>query len=277
MGPRDFEFLKDFLQGRSGLVITPDKKYLIDTRLLPVVHSHGLKTIPDVIEILRCGENEILAVDVTEAMTTNESLFFRDDSPFDLFRQQILPMLLERRKDKRKFRIWCAACSSGQEPYSLAMILHQEQNRLAGWKAEIVATDISHDILERARKAIFTQFEVQRGLPVEMLLKHFVQDGDYWQLSDQIRNMVRFEYLNLLESIKSVGKFDVIFCRNVLVYFDLDTKRSVLEGLRSALVNDGALFLGGSESTMGICEDFIPVPDVRGVYRKTECTDSVAG
>lgn len=277
MLPGDFEFLKKFLLGRSGLVITPDKKYLVDTRLLPVARNHGLKTISEIIEKLRNGENDALGVEVTEAMTTNESLFFRDSGPFDLFRERILPQLLKRRKDKRKFRIWSAACSSGQEPYSLAMLLDEHKSKLQGWNAEIIATDISHDILDRARKARYTQFEVQRGLPVEKLLKYFVQDGEDWQLSDDIRNKVRFEYINLLEDLTTVGKFDVIFCRNVLIYFDLETKQNVFERIRDVLADDGVLVLGGSESTMGISEEFFPVPDVRGIYRATECTDSIAG
>ena len=277
MDQGNFEFLKKFLKGRSGLVLSPDKAYLVETRLLPVARRNGFATIEDLISKLRSSNGKDFAVEITEAMTTNESLFFRDETPFTIFSDKILPELMRRRSDRKNFRIWCAACSTGQEPYSLSMLIADRKKDLAGWKHEILATDISHDILARARKGRFTQLETQRGLPIKRLIDHFVQDGEYWNLNKDIVDMVRFEYFNLLDSVSTLGKFDVVFCRNVLIYFDIETKSRVLDNINSILAPDGVIFLGGSESTMGINEKFVPIPGIRGIYRKSDCASSVGG
>jgi chemotaxis protein methyltransferase CheR len=188
----------------------------------------------------------------------------------------VLPELLYRRKDKKSFRIWCAACSSGQEPYSLAMILAEEAERLKGWKPEIIATDISSTVLVRAAEGRFTQFEVQRGLPVTKLIEHFTQEDEFWQINSNIRDMVQFRQFNLLEPTYRLGNFDVVFCRNVLIYFDLETKTSVMSKISKSMADDAVLFLGSSESTIGITKDFWPVKAGRGVYKHMDGPSSLA-
>ena len=269
MGSGNFQYLRDFLKNRSGLVITPGKNYLIETRLRPVARKHGYKTIDDMVQVLMAGPNEALAVEIAEAMNTHESLFFRDRAPFDLFTSTIFPELLKRRTAKRHIRVWCAACSSGQEPYSLAMLVSGEATKLGGWTVEIVATDISHSVLARAERGLFSQFEIQRGLPVDLLVKHFTQEGDEWRLNDDIRKMVSFRPFNLLHDHRTLGQFDLVFCRNVLIYFDLETKSRVLGAVSKVLNKDGVLFLGSAESTIGLTEDFWPVQAGQGVYKHT--------
>lgn len=269
MGSKNFLYLRDFLKDRSGLVITPGKGYLIETRLRPVARKHGYKTIDDMVQALMAVPDEALAVEIAEAMNTHESLFFRDRAPFDLFKSTILPELLKRRAAKRHIRVWCTACSRGQEPYSLAMLVNGAAAKLGGWTVEIVATDISHSILARAEEGLFSQFEIQRGLPVDLLVKHFSQEGDEWRLDDDIRKMVGFRPFNLLHDHYPLGQFDLVFCRNVLIYFDLETKSRVLGAISTVLNKDGVLFLGSAESTIGLTEDFWPVQAGQGVYKHT--------
>jgi len=276
LDPNQFDFVRDLLMDRSGLVITFEKMYLLETRLMPVAHRHGFKNIGTLVGHLMASFNESLAIDIIEAMNTHESLFFRDSAPFSMFQEVILPELLERRKNKKSFRVWCAACSSGQEPYSLAMILAEEAARLSGWRPEIIATDISHTVLARAAEGRYTQFEVQRGLPVTKLIKYFKQDEETWQINSDIRDMVQFRQFNLLESSYKLGDFDVVFCRNVLIYFDLETKTTVMTKISKSLAEDGVLFLGSSESTIGITKDFWPVKAGRGVYKHTDACPSLA-
>ncbi len=262
----DFELYKDLLIRKSGLTLTPDKSYLLDSRLTPVAKKWGYASLDAMAMALRGVPDNTLVKDVVEAMTTNETSFFRDQKPFDLFRDTVLPHFLKTRVTTRRVRIWCAACSSGQEPYSLAMLLKENAALLSGWNFEILATDLSGQILEQAQKGLFTQFEVQRGLPIQYLMKYFVQQEEKWQISDEIRRMVRFQPLNLLEDIKGLGTFDVIFCRNVLIYFDEATKGKVLQNLSGLLAEDGFLFLGGAETVIGITEALKPMPGQRGVY-----------
>ncbi|MBM3581118.1 MAG: protein-glutamate O-methyltransferase CheR, partial [Alphaproteobacteria bacterium] len=211
---------------------------------------------------------EPLIADVTEAMTTNESFFFRDTKPFDLFRDNVLPHILSARPNKT-FRVWCAAASTGQEPYSLAMILKEQSAKLAGWKYEIVGTDLSREVLERAKKGLYSQFEVQRGLPIQMLVKYFEKKDDQWQIKPEIRGMVQYKELNLLHDLKVLGNLDIVFCRNVLIYFDQATKGKILENISKFIPNDGMLFLGGAETVLGISDKFKPLPGQRGVYCQT--------
>ncbi len=270
MTPEQFQFITQAIKDRSGLVVPAEKMYLLETRLLPVAHRHDCKTIEDLIERYRARREEPLGVAISEAMNTHESLFFRDEEPFDFFKSRLLPELLKRRAQKKKFRIWCAACSSGQEPYSLAMILDEMSDKLHGWSPEIIATDISHAVLARAAEGVYSQFEVQRGLPLKMLVEHFEQEGDYWRLSPRIRQRVKFKHFNLLGDAKALGQFDVVFCRNVLIYFDVATKTKVMEGIADVLADDGVLLLGSAESTMGITERFWPAKVGRGVYKHTD-------
>jgi len=262
----DFEFLSTLIKQRSGLVLTEDKSYLLESRLMPVARKRGLKGLEEMVHTLRIHKEEALIQDVTEAMTTNESFFFRDVKPFDLFRDQVLPEILKNRADKKSFRVWCAAASSGQEPYSLAITLLEQAQKLAGWRTEIVGTDISREILEKAKSGIYSQFEVQRGLPIQLLLKYFEKKDDLWQANSALRTMVQYKELNLLGDLQGMGRFDVVFCRNVLIYFDQETKGRVLEQISRLMPPDGVLFLGGAETVLGISDKFKPIPGLRGVY-----------
>lgn len=266
MTMEEFTFLSNFLKVRSGLTLTTDKKYLLESRLTPVARAHGKVNVSAIIEQLRKGGTPQLERDVTEAMTTNESFFFRDGKPFEIFRQFVLPRLVANRGDKRHVRIWCAAASSGQEPYSIAMILKEEGAKLAGWRFEIVGTDISRQILDRARSGIYSQFEVQRGLPIQMLAKYFTKQGHNWEISADLRRMVTFREHNLLADPMPLGRFDIVFCRNVLIYFDRDMKAKVLDGIARQMPADGTLFLGGAETVFGVTESFKPIEGQRGIY-----------
>lgn len=266
MKVEDFDMFAALLKQRSGLVLTKDKAYLLESRLMPVARKWNLKGLDELAGAVRLRKDEALLRDITEAMTTNESSFFRDQKPFDLFRQVVLPRLLETRATKRQIRIWSAACSSGQEAYSLAMLLNDEQAKLAGWRIEIVGTDISAEMVERARSGTYTQFEVQRGLPIQMLVKHFKQNGDKWQISQQLRQMATFREWNLLQDLGGLGQFDIVFCRNVLIYFDQPTKTKVLESIARIMPPDGVLYLGGAETVLGITDRFRAVEGQRGIY-----------
>jgi len=263
--PSEYEYLQKLLKERSGLVLSADKQYLVESRLIPLARRSGLGGIGDLVAKMRMGA-EPLTVAVVEAMTTNETFFFRDKVPFDHFRETILPSMLEARKNRRSIRIWCAASSTGQEPYSLAMILKEMGASMSGWRVEIVATDLSQEVLEKSKSGIFSQFEVQRGLPIQLLVKHFTQINETWQLSPEIRAMVQFKQLNLLHDFSHLGVFDVIFCRNVLIYFDQDTKVNVFNRLARVIEPDGFLVLGAAETVVGLSAGFSPYPDRRGLY-----------
>lgn len=265
MNAMDFEYLRQFIKTRSGISLSEDKIYLIESRLAPVARRHGIRTIEDVVMALRRNTIAELPHEVTDAMTTNESSFFRDSKPFERFREETLPSLLQSRAGKKSIRIWCAAASSGQEPYSLAMILKEESQKLFGWNCEIVATDISHQILEQAKSGRYTQFEVQRGLPIELLTKYFTKTGDYWNINPEIRSMVSFRKFNLLDSPSALGRFDVVFCRNVLIYFEKDTKAEILSRICRVMPDDGVLVLGGAETVIGVSDSFQVMPG-RGSY-----------
>ncbi|MDW3207127.1 MAG: protein-glutamate O-methyltransferase [Alphaproteobacteria bacterium] len=271
----DFDMLATLLKQRSGLVLTKDKAYLLETRLMPVARKHGMKDLDQLCDAVRLRKDAKVIADITEAMTTNESLFFRDTKPFDQFRNVVLPQLMINRASTRKIRIWSAACSSGQEPYSLAMILKEDQAKLQGWRFEIVATDISEEMLAKARAGIYTQFEVQRGLPIQMLVKYFKQNGDKWHIDAGLRSMIDYRPFNLLEHPRGLGNFDVVFCRNVLIYFDQPTKAKVLGQVSDVLAKDGVLYLGGAETVLGVTDKFKPVPNLRGMYQHSDGTPAV--
>lgn len=265
----DFDLYRDLLKEKSGLTLTQDKSYLLDSRLTPVARKWGYDTMESMTMALRGVPKADLVRDVIEAMTTNETSFFRDTKPFDQFRDVVLPHILKNRPTKR-LRIWCAASSTGQEPYSLSMMLKENASKIAGWNIEIVSTDISTEVIELAKRAEYSQFEVQRGLPIQMLMKYFEQKGDRWGLKQDIKSMVQFKYFNLLDSMTPLGKFDVIFCRNVLIYFDKETKAKVLQNMAGLLPTDGFLFLGGAETVLGITDAFKPMENTRGIYIKPE-------
>ena len=266
MTPLDYEYLRKILKERSGLDLSADKQYLVESRLVPLARKAGLAGIPELVAKMKSGA-EALASDVVEAMTTNETFFFRDKIPFDHLRDTILPALMQTRASSKLVRIWSAASSTGQEPYSIAMCLKEKAAQLAGWRFEIVATDLSQEVLEKSKAGIYSQFEVQRGLPIQLLVKYFTQTGELWQINADIRGMVQHRPLNLLEDFSHLGKFDVIFCRNVLIYFDQETKVSIFERMNKVIEPDGMLMLGAAESVVGITDSFRPCPDKRGLYQ----------
>ncbi len=276
MKAEDFELFSTLLRQRSGLVLTPDKAYLLESRLMPIARKQGLKGLDDLAGAVRARREESLLRSITEAMTTNESSFYRDQKPFDQFKATVLPNLLKSRATKRQIRVWSAACSSGQEAYSLAMLLEEEKARVAGWKIEIVGTDLSAEMVERAKAGVYTQFEVQRGLPITHLVKYFKQNGDKWQISPEIRAMAQFREYNLLTDLSPLGQFDVVFCRNVLIYFDQSTKGKVLEAIARQMPADGVLYLGGAETVLGITDKFKPIEGQRGLYQLTRAANPAA-
>jgi chemotaxis protein methyltransferase CheR len=265
--PLDYDFLRNSLKERSGLVLSADKQYLVESRLLPIARKAGLGSLGALVGVLKQNTDDALMTKVVEAMTTNETFFFRDKTPFENFRTRVLPALFAVRRITRSVRIWCAAASTGQEPYSLAMALKEMEGvAAAGWRFELIATDLSNEVLERARAGIYSQFEVQRGLPIQLLIKYFVQTGEMWQIAPEIRAMVKFEQLNLLSDFCRLGTFDLIFCRNVLIYFDQATKINVLDRLGRAIAGDGYLVLGAAETVVGLTDSFKTLPDLRGLY-----------
>jgi chemotaxis protein methyltransferase CheR len=266
MTPLEYDYLRRLLKERSGLVLSNDKQYLIESRLMPVVRRVGLASLSDLVHNLKRPSAESLIVDVVEAMTTNETFFFRDRIPFDHVRDSIVPAFLEARGLQKRIRVWCAAAASGQEPYSLAISFKEMGARLAGWRIDILATDISAEVLEKAKAGVYSQFEVQRGLPIQLLIKYFTQVGDCWQLSPEIKAMVQFRPFNLLNDFRPLGTFDLVFCRNVLIYFDQESKVGVLDRLVHQIEHDGYLVLGAAETVVGLTERFKPYPDRRGLY-----------
>jgi chemotaxis protein methyltransferase CheR len=266
MTPSDYDFLRKMLKTRSGLVLAAEKHYLVESRLMPIARKHGLFNLTGLVAKLKGLDTEALMVEVVEAMTTNESFFFRDKSPFEQFRDTMMPALMAARGASHRIRIWCAAASTGQEPYSLAIALKEMGKDLKGWRVEIVATDLSTEVLEKAKSGIYTQFEVQRGLPALMLIKYFAQVGELWQVAPEIRGMVKFLPINLLHDFLHLGRFDLVFCRNVLIYFDQATKIGVLERIADVTERDGFLVLGGAETVVGLTSRFKPITDKRGLY-----------
>jgi chemotaxis protein methyltransferase CheR len=266
MTEAEFEFLRGFLKARSGLALALEKRYLVESRLGPLCRRYDLASLSALIGRLKTGGTGDMELAVVEAMTTNETFFFRDKTPFEIFEKVLLPGYMPARARARQLRIWCAAASSGQEPYSLAMILSEMAQKFAGWRIEIVATDISTEVLERAKSGLYTQFEVQRGLPIQMVLKYFTQVGEQWQIVPAIRAMVDYKPLNLIKDFSHLGSFDIIFCRNVLIYFDAPTKGDVLKRMAAALPDDGTLLLGAAETVIGITDALVPHTDHRGVY-----------
>ena len=266
MTPSEYDYLRTMLRERSGLMLAADKHYLVESRLIPIARKVGAAGVSGLVLKLRSANAEALAVEVVEAMTTNETFFYRDKLPFEHFSNTVIPALLAARAGTRRIRIWCAAASTGQEPYSLAISLKEMATRLAGWHIEILATDLSIDVLNRAQAGLYSQFEVQRGLPIQFLLKYFTQVGEMWQAARELRAMVAFRPLNLLHSFAHLGTFDAIYCRNVLIYFSAETKADVFERLARVTAADGYLTLGAAETVVGLTETFKPVPDRRGLY-----------
>ena len=270
-GP-DYDHFCRLVRQRSGLVLTAEKAYLVSSRLAPVARAEGLGTVAELLAVLRIGASEALLQQAVDVMATHESYFFRDAAPFEQLANAVLPPLIAARQAQRSLRIWCAACSSGQEPYSVAMILMEMGHRLSGWKLDILATDMSEPILRKASAGLYNDFEVNRGLSPERQARWFKQEPDGWRVSPMLKQMVRFRPHNLLQGSAGLGVFDVVFCRNVLIYFDIETKRQILDQVRRAMAVDGSLLLGSAETVLGVSSAVEPVPGLRGLYRPTDGT-----
>ena len=262
------------LKAQSGLTIGPDKLYLLETRLQPIMVREKFADLAALADMLTLSA--ALSREVVEAMTTNESLFFRDQKPFDALRLRILPRLHATRPPGVPIRIWSAAASTGQEAYSIAMLAAELGAGLGGRRVEILATDIARDPLERARAGVFSQFEVQRGLPMQMLVKYFAKDEALWRIKPALRDAVSFREWNLLADPRPLGRFDIVFCRNVLIYFDAPTKTRVLEAIAGVTAPDGVLFLGGAETVLGLTDKFIAIAGESGAYAPQSALRAVA-
>jgi chemotaxis protein methyltransferase CheR len=272
ISPATFAFLTGIVKARSGGIIGADQGYMLETRLAPLLKREALRDLDALAARLKAPLSDGLAQDMTELLTTNESSFFRDTRPFEHLRG-LLPQLHKTRPPGQPLRIWSAACSTGQEAYSIAIILAELGEADPGFKSrrvEIIGTDITAAVLERARAGVFTQFEVQRGMPIRTLMKRFTQEDTRWRIRPEIAAPCRFEKFNLLGDPRGLGRFDVVFCRNVLIYFDVPTKARVLGGIAQLLAADGALYLGAAETAMGVTNALVAKPGERGVYGVAE-------
>jgi chemotaxis protein methyltransferase CheR len=252
--PENYRFLQQRLYAQVGIVLEDNKHYLFESRLAPIIKQLGLSSVNDLCAFLHTERNAEIDQQVGEAMTTNETYFFRDPAQYEAIRTVLFPKLMEERRDTKSIRFWSAASSTGQEAYSLAMLLLQEG--LGSWNIQILGTDFSSTVVNRARSGIYQQIEVNRGLPTSLLVKHFCRSGMEWKLDDTVRRMARFETIDLRNSMRTLGPFDLVFCRNVMIYFDDKTKRNIMKELHSTLFRGGWLLLGGAESVFGLDEWF---------------------
>ncbi len=266
----EFTTIADIIQKRSGLMLTMDKIYLLETRLTPFARRRGMADYKLLLRDVLANPNDVILTEIIEAMMTNETYFFRDKAPFSNIDEDFLSKFRKQNATEKKLRIWCAACSTGQEPYSLAMMFNEKVVEWQGWSIEILATDISELPLARARAGVYTQFEVQRGLPINLLMKYFTQVDENWKIIPKIASAVKFQKFNLLDSMSGLGCFDLILCRNVLIYFNQAGKIKVLESLERQLNRNGALVLGASEAVFGLLPTLQPSPDLRGFYIRSE-------
>jgi chemotaxis protein methyltransferase CheR len=264
----EFEMIRTLVRDRAGIVLETGKEYLVESRLQQLVRRENLASVSDVIAGLRGRGGEALAQKVVDVMTTNETTFFRDMVPFEVLRKHVLPRLIEERKAVRRLNIWYAASSTGQEPYSVSMLIHEHFPQLLSWNLTQIATDISPTVLARAREGRYGQVEVNRGLPASCLVKYFSKQGNEWQLKDSVRSMVRFEELNLIKPWATMPEMDIVMIRNVMIYFDVEAKKQILAKVRRILRPDGYMFLGGAETTMNLDDTFVREPYERsGCYR----------
>ncbi len=254
ISPENYVYLQQQVYRDSGIVLDADKHYLLESRLMPIVRNERLSSLDDLCIQIKKQPTSRLCKQVVEAMTTNETLFFRDVAPFDALRNQIIPQLKEQRQQSRRLSFWSAAASSGQEAYSIAMLLFEMG--LKDWNIDILGTDLSEQVLDRARAGRYMQIEVNRGLPAPYLIKYFQRDKQEWVLKDEIRKMVRFQRFDLRQSMAGLGSFDIVLCRNVLIYFDVETKKKILSGIRTVLSRGGYLLLGGAETTVNLDDKF---------------------
>ncbi len=267
MKVEDIDFVSALLKKRSGINVSRSKQYLFEARLAPLARREGFDGIDDLVSVARTRKDERLLVAIIEVMTTNETYFFRDRASFEHLKTSVLPDIA-RRKNGAPVRILCAGCSTGQEPYSIAMMVHAQPELLAGSVLEIIATDISRSVLTKARTGAYTQFEVQRGLPIGLLMENFTQSSDIWTIVPQIQSRVEFRQHNLMDPLDTLGEFDIILCRNVMIYFDIETKRDVLGRLTPAILPGGCLMLGAAETLVGLSSAFTTGKDHRGIFMK---------
>ena len=273
---RDFDFVRAFICEQAGIVLEHGKEYLVESRLAPIVRRANLPDIAAIVDRLRRHDPELRRA-VIEALTTNETTFFRDVMPFETIRNVVIPALIEARKHKRELRFWYGASSTGQEPYSVVMLLADHFPQLEDWTVTHVATDLNLDVLERARAGRYSQIEINRGLPAPCLVKHFERHGTEWQLKEHLRRRVKFEQLNLVKPWPAMGPFDVIMMRNVMIYFDADAKKSILTRASRLMGEDGYLFLGAAETTIGTGTSFERMPYERsGCYRPAAAAAAVS-
>jgi chemotaxis protein methyltransferase CheR len=263
----NYLLLQQFVYRSSGIVLGEDKGYLFEARLAPILRKANLASLNDLCSLIRMGQERDLQRQIVDAMTTNETLFFRDVAPFTALRTVILPEVIEQRKAARHLRFWSAASSSGQEAYSLAMLL--QEMGLEDWRIEILGTDLSESMIQRARLGRYMQIEVDRGLPASLLAKYFTRAGTEWEIKNEIRKSVKFERFDLRDSMSSLGPFDFVFCRNVLIYFDVPTRKSILSQMESRMNHGGYLVLGAAETTLDISNSFDRrLVDAVAFYRK---------
>jgi chemotaxis protein methyltransferase CheR len=274
----DFEYLRELMHLRAAIVLERGKEYLALSRLEPVARDHGLTTVSELVAKLRTRElTSTLHDQVVDALTTNETTFFRDYNPWESLRTRVLPDLLERKERTRTLAIWSAGCSSGQEPYSIAMSIREHFPELSQWQVSILGTDISSSVLARARAGRYGQLEVNRGLPAHLLVRHFTRAGMEWEIEEQIRRMVRFERHNLNDAWPSMPPFDLVLMRNVMIYFETEAKRTVLAKMHRQLAPHGYLLLGASETTYSLSDDFVREPDGRTAWYRPVRNDPVGG
>lgn len=264
----DYAFLAHLLRDQCALVLEPGKEYLLRNRLAPIVQRHQLADLKQLVERLRGPNAAGLKREIVEAMVTTETSFFRDVRPFDMLRKTVIPELIERRRGERRLRIWCAASSSGQEPYSLAMLLREYFPELDSWNVTLLATDISEEMLKRCRAGRYSQLEVNRGLPTPLLLKWFRQESGQWEIDERLRLAVTFSPLNLAGPWPPMGIWDIVLIRNVMIYFEPDVKRSILSRIARMLAKDGYLILGGTETTLNLDDSYRAVEALKaGFYQ----------
>jgi chemotaxis protein methyltransferase CheR len=265
MTPDEFTYITRLVKERSGIVLEAGKEYLVDARLTPVARACALASVSELVERLR-GGGEGLVTQVVAAMTTNETSFFRDVHPFETLRTTVLPELIQQRSAERRLSVWCAACATGQEPYSFALLVREHFPQLTGWRVDILATDLSADVLTRARTGQFSLIEVNRGLPAALLVKYFRQHGTTWTLQEDVARMVEFREINLTRAWPVLPRMDLIFLRNVLIYFDADTKKGILGRVARVLQPDGYLLLGGAETTLNLDASYRRAEQLKGGF-----------
>jgi chemotaxis protein methyltransferase CheR len=262
----DFQYIRDFVYQKAAIVLEEGKGYLVESRLQPIVRCEGLGSLSDLVSRMRARPTNGLHWKVVEAMTTNETYFFRDVHPFEMLRKTVLPDLIKRRGAERRINIWCAAASSGQEPYSIMMILREYFPELATWRINFIGSDISKEMLDRCDEGCYSQLEVNRGLPAPLLVKYFQKIGTQWRINERLRGVIDFRQINLAEAWPAIPPMDIVFIRNVLIYFDLQTKKNIMARLGKLLRTDGCMFLGGAETTLNIDDSFKRVQVDKSAY-----------